>query len=111
MQSMDKKQKLLHYKSNIAEWEKQLLTTLDSTKPIDHLDAAREILVALQELTHENASLIRILSNGHEVGTDDRSGLEHRVDRFFSEFNRLHRVLDLFLTHCSTTDSDDSDTW
>ena len=111
MQLIEKKHKLLQYKSNIADWEKQLLTALDNAKPIDHLEEAREILIALQELNHENAYLIRMLSNGYEVGTYDRSDLEHRVDRFFSEFSRLYRILDLFLTHCFTTGSDDRDTW
>ena len=110
MQLIDKKHKLLRHKSNSADWEKQLVTALDSTKPIDHLDAAREILIALRELNDENAYLIRMLSNGYETGTYDSSGIEHRVDRFFSEFARLHRVLDLFLTHCFSTDSDTRDT-
>ncbi len=111
MQLMDTKHKLLDYKRNISDLEKQLLTSLDNKKPIDHLEEAREILVSLQELNYENTHLILMLSGGHEADMYNLSGLEHRVDRFFSEFGKLRHVFEQFLEHCAATTSEGKEIW
>ncbi len=108
MQVMDKKNKLLDCKRNIADLEKLLHTSLDNMKPIDHLEEAREITLSLQELDYENTHLIGMLS---EADKYDRSSLEHRIDSVLSEFGKLQHTLELFLTHCLAPSSDDRDIW